>query len=172
MGSEGEAQRAGIISTITGGVTLLIGAVGVLAQLKYALNTVWDVEAKASTWGDMIKTYLTTFALVLATGFLLLVSLVLTAMVGAATALLRSWLSGPDVLWVALDAIFGIAMATGVFALIFKLVPDADVAWRDVWGGALFTALLFTLGRLALGWYLDARAPTRSTVRPDHCSPC
>ena len=93
-------------------------------------------------------------ALVVATGFLLLVSLVATAAIGVATARLRSWLAGPDALWVALDAGAGFVMTAALFGLIFKTLPDAPVHWRDVRVGAFVTAALFTAGRLALGWYL------------------
>jgi membrane protein len=155
LGRPDQAEENGILSAVVGFVTLLVGAVGVLAQLKAALNKVWDVPTPAApSWGDLARQYLGQFALVLATGFLLLVSLLATAAIGVLTATLKWYLAGPDVLWVAFDFLVGLGVATLLFALIFKTVPDADTRWRDVWGGALFTALLFTLGRLALGWYL------------------
>jgi membrane protein len=155
MGARGQGQQSGVISTVVGAVALLFGAVGVLAQLKDTLNTVWDVKAPAKGgWILFLRTYLMNFALVFATGFLLLVSLVVAAAVGAATEAAHDWLAGPDVLWFALDAAFGFLMTTFIFALIFKYVPDADVRWRDVWLGALVTSVLFTAGRIALGAYL------------------
>jgi membrane protein len=93
-------------------------------------------------------------ALVIATGFLLLVSLIFTAIVSAAPGSTRAILPGPDTAWVMLDAVIGLAMTALVFALIFKVVPDARVSWHDVWAGALVTSALFTIGRLALGAYL------------------
>jgi membrane protein len=155
MGSQDTARDAGLVSTVTGLVTLLVGAVGVLAQLKDALNTVWDVEpSNDATWTGFVRGYVINFALVIATGFLLLVSLIATAALSAATAAARSWLPGPDLLWFALDVAVGLIMTTGVFALIFKVLPDAEVRWRDVGVGAFVTAVLFTAGRLALGAYL------------------
>ena len=154
LGDASEAPKAGLIGTAVGFLTLLIGAVGVLAQLKFALNTVWHVEAPPFSWGGLVTQYLSNMALVVATGFLLLVSLVATAAIGVATARLRSWLAGPDVLWVALDAGAGFVMTAALFGLIFKTLPDAPVHWRDVRVGAFVTAALFTAGRLALGWYL------------------
>jgi membrane protein len=154
MGDGDQAQRRGFVSTILGFATLLVGAVGVLAQLKSALNTVWNVETGQRSWSGMASQYLGNFALVFATGFLLLVSLIVSATIGAMTAGLRSWLAGPDVLWIVIDGLVGLALATAIFAVIFKAVPDADVHWNDVWVGAVFTAVLFTVGRLALGWYL------------------
>ncbi|MCC7124702.1 MAG: YihY/virulence factor BrkB family protein [Acidobacteria bacterium] len=156
MGSRESAPRAGLISTIVGTVTLLIGAVGVLAQLKDALNTVWDVEGAGDSWGAFFRSYVMNMALVVAAGFLLLTSLIATAVVSAATSAARSWLPGPDVMWMALDAVIGLAMTTAVFALIFKVVPDAPVQWEDVRLGAFVTAILFTVGRLALGAYLGS----------------
>ena len=155
MGAKSLEERSGTISTVIGAVALLIGAVGVLAQLKDTLNTVWDVKApKQGGWLLFFRTYLMNIALVFATGFLLLVSLVVAAAVGAATETAHDWLAGPDVLWFGLDAAFGFTMTTLIFALIFKYVPDADVRWRDVWLGALVTSVLFTAGRIALGAYL------------------
>lgn len=155
MGARGLEERTGAISTVVGAVALLIGAAGVLAQLKDTLNTVWDVKArKQGGLVSFVRTYFMNIALVFATGFLLLVSLIVTAAVGAATETAHDWLAGPDVLWFGLDAAFGLAMTTFVFALIFKYVPDAAVRWRDVWLGAFVTSVLFTAGRIALGAYL------------------
>ena len=155
MGARTLGQQSGTISTIIGAIALLIGAVGVLAQLKDTLNTVWDVKApEKSTWWTFVKTYIMNFALVFATGFLLLVSLVVAAAVGALTETAHDWLPAPDAVWWAIDAAFGLVMTTLVFALIFKYVPDAPVRWRDVWLGAFVTSVLFTIGRIALGLYL------------------
>ena len=154
LGDASQAPKAGLLGTLVGFLTLLVGAVGVLGQLKYALNTVWHVEAPPFSWGGLVTQYLSNMALVVATGFLLLVSLVATAAIGVATARLRSWLPGPDALWLALDAGAGFLMTAALFGLIFKTLPDAPVHWRDVRVGALVTAALFTAGRLALGWYL------------------
>jgi membrane protein len=155
MGAKRLAPSSGMISTAIGAIALLIGAVGVLAQLKDTLNTVWDVKApKNGGWLLFVRTYIMNIALVFATGFLLLVSLVVAAAVGAATEAAHDWLAGPDVLWFGVDAAFGFVMTTLLFALIFKYVPDADVRWRDVRLGALVTSVLFTAGRIALGAYL------------------
>ena len=154
LGDASQSPRAGLIGTAVGFLTLIVGAVGVLAQLKFALNTVWRVEAPSFSWGGLVTQYLSNMALVVATGFLLLVSLVATAAIGVATARLRSSLAGPEVLWIALDAGGGFVMTAALFALIFKVLPDAPVHWRDVRVGAFVTAALFTAGRLALGWYL------------------
>jgi membrane protein len=155
MGTRESAPRAGLLSTAIGFATLLIGAVGVLAQLKDALNIVWDVAPPAqASWTTFVRSYIINVALVIATGFLLLVSLVATAFLSAATTSARSFLPGPDLVWLLLDTTIGLALTALVFALIFKVLPDTRVRWRDVWAGALVTAVLFTGGRLALGAYL------------------
>jgi membrane protein len=154
LGDASKAPTTGAIGAVAGLLTLLVGAVGALAQLKTALNTVWHVEAPPFSWGGVISQYLANMALVVATGFLLLVSLIATAAIGVATARLRSWLAGPDALWIVVDAGVGFVMTAALFALIFKTLPDAEVHWRDVRAGAVFTAALFTAGRLGLGWYL------------------
>ncbi len=154
MGTREAAPRAGLISAIVGLITLVVGAVGVVAQLKDSLNTVWDVDTSGGTWWALLRSYMTNMALVVGAGFLLLVSLIATALVSAATSTARAWLPGPDTMWVLVDGVIGFMMTAMVFALIFKVVPDTHVAWREVRVGAVVTALLFTLGRMALGAYL------------------
>jgi membrane protein len=158
LGNPVDAPAAGLIGIIVGLVTLLVGAVGVLAQLKSALNTAWNVEAAPFSWLGMVRTYLANMGLVIATGFLLLVSLIATAAIGVATSSLRAWIAGPEVVWIAVDAVIGFAMTAAIFALIFKTLPDTTVHWRDVRAGAVLTAALFTIGRIALGWYLGRKA--------------
>lgn len=158
MGVQGTASTRGTVSTIVGVVTLLIGAVGVLAQLKDALNVVWRVQLPRSTWLQMARRYLMDIALVVATGFLLLVSLVATAVLGVATKAARSWVPGPDAVWWMLDAGVGLLMTTAIFALVFKVIPDTFVRWRDALVGGLVTAVLFTAGRLGLAMYLGREA--------------
>src|SRR5581483_5891761 len=132
-------------ATVVGIVTLLLGASGVFGQLQDALNTVWEVEPKPGRgiWG-LIKDRFLSLTMVFGTGFLLLVSLVITAAVSAAGGTLRGL--GPG-----LEAI---AVVTLLFALIYKFLPDAKIAWRDVWVGAVATAVLFVIGKFAIGLYL------------------
>jgi len=157
LGNAGTATRNGVIGALVGVVTLLIGSVGVLGQLKSALNTVWHVESPPFSWVGWVTQYLANMALVIATGFLLLVSLIATAAIGVATSTLRAWVAGPETLWLTADALIGLVMTAAIFALIFKTVPDAEVAWTDVRVGAIVTAVLFTAGRLGLGWYLGRK---------------
>ena len=154
MGDAYSAPRQGMVSAVIGIGAILIGAVAVLAQLKSALDAVWDVKPRDVSWPAFFKGYLVNIALVFATGFLLLVSLVVTATIGAVTARLRASIEGPDVLWLTIDGAIGLVVTALIFGLIFKTLPATTVTWRDVRVGAVVTAVLFTLGRLALGLYL------------------
>ncbi len=135
-------------SLVLGAVMLLFGASGVFGQLQDALNTIWEVrpDPHRGIWGT-IRDRFFSFVMVLGTGFLLLVSLLLSAAVGALADRL-----GPAGPAVSLTA--SLVLATGLFAAIFKVVPDANVRWRDVWVGATATALLFAVGKELLGLYL------------------
>ena len=158
MGARGSAASSGAISAAVGFLTLLLGAMGVLAQLKDALNVVWRVTLPETTWLQWARRYLADVALVVATGLMLLISLVATAVLGMATEAARSWAPGPDAVWWMLDAVAGLAMTTAVFAVVFRVIPDTDVRWRDAVIGGLLTAVLFTAGRLGLAIYLGRSA--------------
>ena len=146
--------ESGTAASIVGMVLLMVGASGVFGQLQDALNTVWEVEPTSGrgVWG-IIKDRFLSITMVLGTGFLLLVSLVLSALVSAASH--RLGLSnGLTLAAHLLDVVTSFAVVTMLFALIFKLLPDAVIAWRDVWLGAAMTSLLFVVGKTALGLYL------------------
>jgi membrane protein len=146
---------SGIVATLVAGVTLLAGASGVFAQLQDSLNSLWGVEPKEGRgiWGVIRDRFLSVGAL-LGTGFLLLVSLVLSAAVSAIGKWFGGFLPAPEVVLQGLELVLSLAVVTGLFALIFKVLPDAKVAWSDVWIGALLTALFFTIGKFAIGLYL------------------
>jgi membrane protein len=150
---------SGIVATVFGVVTLLFGASGVFAQLQTAMNDIWDVPPKtSSSWWDMLRSRFLPFAMVLGTGFLLLVSLVLSAVISGVGSFIGDR-------WPAFETISQLAntgvsflVVTLLFAMIFKLLPDTQVAWRDVWVGALLTAVLFTIGKFFIGLYLGKAA--------------
>jgi membrane protein len=145
----------GVVATLIAAVTLLAGASGVFAQLQDSLNSLWGVEPKEGRgiWGVIRDRFISVGAL-LGTGFLLLVSLVLSAAVSAFGKWFGGWLPAPEVVLQGLELVISLAVVTGLFALIFKVLPDAKVAWSDVWVGAFLTALLFTIGKFAIGLYL------------------
>lgn len=145
----------GIFATIVGIVTLLLGAMGVFAQLKDALNTAWDVQPKP---GGGIKHFIMnnilSFGMLLGVGFLLLVSLVLSAGLAALDQFTRGLLPGVEFIIQLINLVVSFGVITALFALIFKFLPDAKIAWKDVWIGAAVTSLLFTIGKFAIGLYL------------------
>jgi membrane protein len=151
--------KSGTIITVVGIATLLFGAAGVFGQLKDALNTIWNVEPEPQS-GIMalIKDRFLSFAMVLGTGFLLLVSLVFDSVIAAAGHFLGDRLPGGEVLWQGVQLVVSLGMVTVLFAMIFRFLPDVHPQWGDVWLGAAFTALLFVIGKFALGLYLGKSA--------------
>jgi len=145
----------GVLATVLGVAILLFGASGVFAELQDDLNTIWKVKPKPGLgiWA-MIRDRLLSFAVVLGTGFLLLVSLVISAALSALEGWLNARLPGAAWLWEALNVVVSFAVVTLLFAMIYKVLPDAQVAWRDVWIGSVVTALLFTLGKALIGIYV------------------
>jgi membrane protein len=149
--------QGGAIATIIGLVTLLIGATAVFGELQATLNLIWEVRPAptngvwAGIWA-LLRERIFSLALVLALAFLLLVSLVLSAALAGAAALYQ----GPEqaLLSRVLEIAVSLLVLTFVFALLYKYVPDAEIGWRDVWRGGLITAVLFTLGKTAIGFYL------------------
>lgn len=147
-------ENAGIIGTIIGIVTLLFGASGVFGQLKDALNTVWSIEPQKSGVIGLIKQRFLSFAMVLGTGFLLLVSLVLSAVLSALGKYMEGRIPGDEAVWQVVHFVVAVGVITVLFALIFRYLPDRKVPWRDVWIGALFTAVLFAIGKFGIALYL------------------
>jgi membrane protein len=143
----------GIIATVFGIITLIAAAIGVVVQLKDAFNTVWEVKETPGTglWG-FIRTYVLSFAAVLAVGFLLMVSMVMTAGLAAFGKYVGSMLPEAALQTAAFG--FSFAVIALLFALMFKWMPDAPVQWRYVWLGAVATAALFEVGKLAIGLYI------------------
>ncbi|HEU4538927.1 MAG TPA: YihY/virulence factor BrkB family protein [Polyangiaceae bacterium] len=146
---------AGVLSTVVGAVVLLVGASGVFGELQDSLNTIWEVTPKPGRgiWGFLRDRFFS-FTMVLGVGFLLLVSLVVSAGLAAAGKALSGALPGGEALWHVVNLVVSFAAITTLFALIYKVVPDVTVRWGDVWVGAAVTALLFTLGKVGIGLYL------------------
>ena len=157
---EGARNRThGIIATVIGLVVLLSGASGVLIELRDALNTIWEVptpEVKGNLqriWG-FVKERLFSFALVLAIGFLLLVSLAVNAWIAALGSLSASVLPTHESILHLLNSLVSFVVAAGLFAAIYKLMPDVRIEWREVILGGAVTSFLFTIGKLLIGLYL------------------
>src|ERR671915_552269 len=151
------SPQGGAWATVVGLVTLLIGATAVFGELQATMNLIWEVRPAptggvwAGIWA-LLKERLFSLTLVFALAFLLLVSLVISAALAGAAALL--WGPAQSFLSRLLELAVSLAVLTLGFALLFKYVPDAEVRWRDVWLGGVVTAVLFTLGKTAIGYYL------------------
>jgi membrane protein len=145
----------GIVATLVALSTLLIGASGLFGELQDALNSIWGVQPKPGRgiWGLMKDRFLS-FLAVLGSGFLLLVSLVVSAGLAAFGKWYGGWLPAPEFVLETLNFVVSFAVIAGLFAMMFKMLPDARIAWNDVWVGAAITAFLFTVGKFAIGLYL------------------
>lgn len=157
-----DAESKSIWATAIAFITLVIGSTGIFMELQNALNRIWEVKAKAGQgiWG-FIRNRLLSFAMVLVIGFLLLVSLILTAGISGVSKHFQGMMGGMEVVWQAINFALSFGVITLLFAFTFKYLPDVRMQWRYVWIGALFTSLLFAVGKMGLGWYLG-RSTTSS----------
>src|SRR5213082_2168031 len=156
------AQKAsqpskGVLATVIGVLLALFGASGVFGQLQDALNTVWGVKAKpgGGIWGFLRSRFLS-FAMVGGICFLLLVSLTLESVLKGFSHYVQSMLPGGIIIAMTVYLVFDFAVIVLLFAIIFKFLPDVNIQWRDVWIGAVMTAVLFGVGKWALGFYLGS----------------
>lgn len=158
------SQTNGVIATVIAFGVLFFGASGVFAELQSALNTIWKVPGKTPEDGifTMVKERLMSFSLVCGTAFLLLASLVVTAVLAGINSRVAGWLPGMDVLAEVVNFVLNFVLTAALFAMIFKLLPETHLSWRDVGVGAVVTAVLFSLGRYLIGLYLG-RAAVGST---------
>jgi len=156
-------SKAGMAATILSLATLLFGASGVFGQLQVSLNTIWEVEPKPGrgVWGFVHDRFLS-FAMVMGVAFLLLVSLAISAGLSFASGYLNPFFGQAEVIGGIINAIVSTAVIAVLFALMFKLLPDVRMAWKDVWLGAIVTAVLFGLGKGAIGMYLGHSALSSS----------
>lgn len=145
----------GIIATLIGFAFLIFGATGVFTQLQDALNTIWEVAPKPGGGVTrVVKERFPSFAMVLGIGFLLLVSLILSAGLAALSNYLGHLIPSLQLLWPVVNFVFSFCLITVLFAMIYRVLPDAEIAWGDVWIGAAITSFLFTIGKSLIGLYL------------------
>ncbi len=160
MLANGQRHNHGLLSSILGFATLLFGASGVFGELRSALNRIWRAKPQpAVNVKVLIKERLFSFGMVVSVGFVLLVSLIASTALAAMTKYFSDVLPLPPLFWVALNFLVSFAGVTGLFALILKFVPETKVAWSEVRIGAVFTALLFVLGKMLLAFYLGRTSP-------------
>jgi membrane protein len=167
MGEEGAVAVEGMLkaarepaksmaATIVGIAILLLGATAIFGELQSALDRIWRVPAPKEESGiwHLLRTRLLSFGLVLGLGFLLVVSLVVSAALAALGKWWGGWFQGWDVLLEILNFAVSYGIFTLLFAMIYKIMPRANIPWRDVWTGAAVTAFLFTIGKVLIGLYL------------------
>ena len=157
----------GITATILGIITLIFGALGVFNELHNSLNIIWNVkeEEPKNFLESLKKTILDrflSFTMILGIGFLLLVSLVISAGLSAVQNTLGNAFPLSGFIWQMINLVVSIGVVTLLFALIYKVLPDAEIAWRDVWLGGFVTAVLFSLGKFLIGLYLGNSAVASS----------
>lgn len=150
----------GVVATLVGVTVMLLGATSVFGELQNALDRIWRAPMRTpsgSVW-SLLRSRLLSFGMILGIAFLLMVSMLL----GAVVAALGKWWGGVFGGWSVVaqivNALFGFVLTTGVFSMIYKLMPRVTVRWHDVWLGAMVTALLFTVGKFLIGWYLGRSA--------------
>jgi membrane protein len=161
---EGASQRrTGILATVFGSITFVVAATGAFLELQSALNTIWRVTP---TPGISVTAFLLararSFGLVVAIGFLLMVSLAVTAALAALNGWLARYAPSAALLWTGVSVLVSLLVTTGLFALLFRFLPDTHIRWRDVTTGALVTAVLFTIGQQLIGLYLGQSSMSSS----------
>lgn len=143
------------VATVVGVVTLLVGASGVFGQLQAALNVIWKAALRPDAgWAVTLRRRLLSFSMVGVIAFLLLVSLVVSTILAAAGKLFVVLLPGGEIVWEAVNMLVSTGVITVLFALIFKVLPDVRLPWRDALIGGFWTSLLFGFGKLGIGLYL------------------
>ena len=156
-------RRAGMLATVLGGITFVVAATGAFLELQAALNTIWRVKpaARANVRGFVVDR-LRSFGLVVAIGFLLMVSLAVTASLAAFNAWLAPRSPGIPLAWSGVNVLASVVVTTGLFALLYRFLPDLPLRWRDVTTGAFVTAILFTTGQQLIGLYLGQSSVSSS----------
>ena len=147
-------QRSGIVATIIGVVSLVITASGVFGEMQTALNVIWRTSPEGTTVMRLIKARLTSLTLVVTLGFLLLVSVVIGAAIAAAGEVLNTVMPFTETLLNLLNFAISLTFLAAIFAAIYKILPDRHLEWRDTVVGAFVTALLITIGKMAIGIYI------------------
>jgi membrane protein len=147
----------GLFATAVGLLLLLVGATSVFAELQDALDRIWRVPTRirANGWLALLRARLLSFGMILAVGFLLTVSLLMSAVLALLGRSLEPLFGGWFVVGAVANAIGGFLLVAAMFAIIYKVLPRARVQWNDVWTGAVFTAILFTFGKLVISLYIS-----------------
>jgi membrane protein len=150
-----------VLATIIGLIAVLLGATGVFVELQKALNVIWEVKAKPRrAFFTVIRTRLFSFGLILSVGFLLLISLTITTIIAVmGDWVMNHWPNIVLIIFYVLNFIISFGVVMVLFALLFKILPDANIQWKHLWWGSILTAFLFILGKTAIGFYLSKTNP-------------
>ena len=155
-------RSSGILATVIGIVALIITASGVFGEMQVALNAIWKAEPPKAVLTGILKARMASLGLVATLGFLLLVSLVLSAVLHAVSTYVNSVMPGATTILTALNFAVSLAMVSVLFGAIYKILPDRQLGWRDVGVGAVVTALLFTIGKTLIGLYIGSSSVASS----------
>jgi membrane protein len=155
-------KSSGIIATIIGIITLVATASGVFGEMQSALNAIWKAKPKGTTVSRLIRARAASLGLVAALGFLLMVSLVVSAGLTAFGNYLNSVLPLGKLILTVLNGVVSLVLISVLFAAIYKVLPDRQLEWRDVIVGAVVTAVLIIIGKLLIGWYIGSSAVASS----------
>lgn len=148
-------ENAGWLASVISLALLIVGATGVLSQLQLSLNTIWNIQARPGVGiVDQFRKRLLSLGMIIVIGFLLLVSLIATSVISGFSGYLQTLMPGLDALVQLFNMMVAFGLTTLLFAMMFKYLPDALIAWRDVWFGAAATAILFSVGKYLIGLYL------------------
>ena len=151
-----DVRQTGLVGTIVGLGTLLLGASGAFYQLQAALNKMWDVPpAAGNSWHVLFRKRATSLLAVLGTGVVLAVSFLLSAFLGTLGKIFADWLPASSAILMAWNWILSLGIMTILFGLIFRTLPDIRIPWRDVWIGGAVTSVLFQLGNIVISYYLS-----------------
>jgi membrane protein len=147
--------RSGMLATVIGVAFLIFGATSVFGELQSDLGRIWKVppQQDSGLW-SLLRARVLSFGMVLGVGFLLLVSLILSAALSALGKWSQGWLRELEVVMQGVTFLVSFALITGLFAMIYRILPRVPIAWRDVWIGSAVTAPLFTIGKFAIGLYI------------------
>ena len=151
-------KSSGILATIIGVATLVVTASGVFGEMQSALNTIWKATPQGTTVSRLIRARVASLGLVAALGFLLLVSLAVSAAITGLGDYVNAYLPFGKLILSAVNAVVSFALIAVLFAAIYKILPDKKLEWRDVMFGAIATSLLFAIGKSIIGWYLGSSA--------------
>lgn len=154
-------ERAGLLPTVLGVVAMLLGATSVFGQLQTSLNAIWEVKSKPSRSGVVafLLTRLLSFGMVLGIGFVMLTSFLVTIALAAVVEFAEHWIPFPTVLLSGVDLLVSLGVVTLLFMLIFRILPDVQLSWRQARQGALLTAILFVAGQFVISLYLTRTGP-------------